>query len=79
MHISDLIMYFICLAIIWKLLELISNGEFTEELGGAVIGVPVITIYTIVYIILFCFYPDWNWVDIFKSVTIPNIKFYFQW
>ena len=69
MHILDLIMYFVILYIIYKIL----GEEYTTELGGLV-GLAVIIFYTAIYVILFCLYPDWNWIDIFKSMSIKNIK-----
>ena len=66
MHILDFIMYFVTSWVLWKIIEVISGNEWTEELGG-LIGVFIVVIYTIIYIIIFCIYPDWNWIDIFKG------------
>jgi hypothetical protein len=70
MHILDFIMYFILLVILWRVMAVISGNQLTSELGGC-LGSIIVLIYTIVYIILFAFYPDWNWVD-FK-ITFPKI------
>jgi hypothetical protein len=66
MHILDLIMYFVLTSIIWYILEKVSNGEFTEEMGGAFIGLPIMVLYTIIYIILFAWI-DYNWIDIYHN------------
>jgi len=63
MHFLDLIMYFVTCGILWGILALISGGEFTEEMGGALIGMPIWFLYTIFYIVAFAFWPDWNWAD----------------
>lgn len=71
MHILDFIMYFVTAGILMFLVDKLSGGEFTNELGG-LIGLFILIVFTIVYIILFCFYPDWNWVDIFNgNIHIP--------
>ena len=72
LHILDLIMYLILVLILWKVLELSSNGSLTEELGGMV-GELIIIIFTILYgyIFVFC---DYNWVDIFNGEFKSWIK-----
>ena len=70
MHILDLIMYFVGVYIIWLILYAISDGDYTEEIGGALIGIPILFVYTVLYIILFAFAPDWNWSEILKDFTI---------
>jgi hypothetical protein len=72
MHTLDLIMYFLIAMVIWNLIALLSGGEWTEEAGG-LIGMTILIVYTIVYVIVFCFYPDWNWIDIFNSKHSINI------
>lgn len=67
MHILDLIMYFVTAGLLWFVMDKISGGEFTNELGGLV-GSGVMVIYTIVYIIMFVF-ADYNWIDIFHSIS----------
>ncbi len=74
MHFLDLIMYVVLLFVIWGILDIMSGGEFTHEMGG-LIGMSVIIIYTIVYIILFAIVPDWNWAD-FNYPTFTN---FFKW
>lgn len=64
MHILDLIMYFVIGWIIEKI-----YGE--EGLGG----IFVMMIYTIVYIILFAIWPDWNWADL----SWTQITHWFKW
>jgi hypothetical protein len=53
------------MVLIWKVLEVISNGNLTEELGGLV-GLMIIIVFTIIYVILFVFC-DYDWVDIFEG------------
>ena len=67
MHVLDLIMYFPIMGIIWLLIDKISEGEFTNELGTFV-GIIIMMICTLLYIILFAVWPDWNWIDIFKGI-----------
>jgi len=67
MHILDFVMYFVTVGIIWFILGIISDGEFTEEIGGALVGFPVIVVWTIIYFILFVWPIDLNWVDLFKG------------
>ena len=71
-HILDIAVWFFGLFIMWFLIDKLSNGEFTNELG-AIAGVFILIIYTIFYIIIFgvC---DNNISDI-ASIDIPNITF----
>ena len=80
MHILDLIMYFVCGWLLWQTLRIISGGDFTEEIGSLV-GYMAMIIFTIVYIILFCFYPDWNWSDLSWAEVKSwfNFNFHLQW
>ena len=73
MHILDFIMYFVCLGIIWFILDVISGGDLTNEMGGFFVGLPITMVYTIVYLILFVV-EDYNWIDIFHSIS-----FNFKW
>lgn len=72
MHLLDLIMYFVLVVLLWWILDKVSGSQWTEELGS-LLGGFIVIIFTIAYIILFCFWPDWNWVDIFKGFSI-NVK-----
>lgn len=76
MHFLDLIMYFVCVFILWGILALISGGEYTNELGG-LIGMLVVIIFTVIYIILFAIAPDWNWVDF--NFNFSSIQHFFKW
>jgi hypothetical protein len=60
-------MYFVTAGLLWFILDKISGGEFTHELGG-VIGATIMVIYTIVYIVLFVI-GSYNWIDIFHSIS----------
>lgn len=73
MHLLDLLMYFVCLGVIYCILYLISGGDYTEEMGGALVWAPIAAIFTIIYIILFAFAPDWNWCD-FDYTFFKNFK-----
>jgi len=73
MHILDFIMFFPCILLLWWILDKVFDGDFTEELGG-LIGLFILFIFTIVYVIVFAIYPDWNWVDIFNGTLTINIK-----
>lgn len=64
-HFLDFIMYIALVGVIWKVLEVISGGELTEELGG-VVGLIIILAFTIIYVILFVFC-DYDWADIFAG------------
>ena len=59
MHILDLFMFFILLGIIGKIYK--DNIEA---------GVVVAGIYTVLYVWIFVFPIDLNWVDIFNNITI---------
>jgi hypothetical protein len=75
MHILDFIIYFPCLILFWYILEVISGGQFTEELGGAVVGVPLVFVFTIIYFLIFVWPGDYNWIDIFNGRQhLLNIK-----
>lgn len=65
MHILDLIVYLISIPILWKIIDVMSNGEFVEELG-TLVGYLIVIAYTIIYVILFV-WVDYNWIDIFSS------------
>ena len=75
MHLLDLIMYFVTCGILWGIMAAISGKQLTEELGGALVGMPVMFIYTVLYIIAFAFWPDWNWADI----DLAAVKLWFRW
>lgn len=51
MHILDLIMYFVTVWIVDKIV------------GGGLPSAVIVPFYTVVYIILFALWPDWNWAD----------------
>jgi len=72
MHTLDLIIYFVGFGIIWFFLDILSCGEWTNELGGALVGLPIIIVYTIIYVILFVLI-DYNWIDIFHAISL-NLK-----
>ena len=72
MHILDFIMWFPCAIILWGLIHFFSGGEFTEELGSLV-GLFIEIIFTIIYIIVFVWPIDLNWVDIFAC------KYHITW
>lgn len=74
MHFLDLIMYFVCVFLLWKTLAIISDRQLTEEIGSLV-GVMIVVIFTIAYIIAFAFWPDWNWIDFDWSVP----RNWFKW
>ena len=65
MHILDLIIYLISIPILWKIIDVMSDGEFVEELG-TLVGYFIVIVYTIIYVILF-YWVDYNWIDIFSS------------
>lgn len=66
-HILDILMYFVVIVVYWYLLDKMSNGEYTNELGG-LIGLLGAGVITIVYIILFGVM-DWDWINIFRGVN----------
>jgi len=49
------------------ILSKLSDGEYTNELGG-LIGLLGVGVITIVYIILFGVM-DWDWINIFKGIS----------
>ena len=74
MHILDLIIYLISIPILWKIIDVMSNGEFVEELG-TLVGYLIVIAYTIIYVILFV-WVDYNWIDIFHSIRDGVINWY---
>jgi hypothetical protein len=74
MHILDLIIYLISIPILWKIIDVMSDGEFVEELG-TLVGYFIVIIYTIIYVILF-YWVDYNWIDIFHSIRDGVINWY---
>ena len=64
-HILDLLMYFPCVSLLWKLMDFLSDSQATEELG-AFVGLFIMGLFTVFYIIIFgvC---DYNWIDILKG------------
>lgn len=75
MHVLDLIMYFVCVAAIWGIMEFGWKGEITQEIGG-LIGMFVIIIFTIIYIIFFVL-AGYNWCDF--SVNWAAVAGWFKW
>lgn len=63
-HMLDLIMYLVIGIIIWFVFL---PNDFKEELG-ALIGITIMLVYSILYLVLFAIIPNWNWVDIFAHV-----------
>jgi hypothetical protein len=43
-------------------------NDFKEEMG-LLIGGPILLVASIVYIVLFAYYPNWNWSEIFGSIN----------
>lgn len=70
-HILDIIFWFVGAGLIWKILEVTTDGESTEELGG-LIGLLIILVYTIVYVIIFgfCGYDIANISEFFRDLPI---------
>jgi hypothetical protein len=73
LHILDFIMYIVLVIILWNLLDLISGGELTEELGSLA-GLGIILVFTAIYVIMFVFC-GWDWTDIFAGNYESWIKF----
>lgn len=67
MHILDLIMFFVLAYILWWIMDQISFGEFTNEMGS-IIGIGVELIFAVGYIIVFVVF-DNNWVDIASWIS----------
>ncbi len=78
MHILDFIMYFVTAVIIWWIMDKVTYGNWTNELGG-LFGMFIMIIYTVIYIIVFCFWSDLNWIDIFKGVYNVELSNLFKW
>lgn len=78
MHILDFIMYIVLAIALWYILDLISDSEYTEEMG-CLIGGGIELIFTIIYIVLFCFSPDLNWSDIFQNLFHADWHLNIKW
>lgn len=72
-HILDLIMYIFFLIVLWGLIDIVFDGEYTTEYGS-IVGCAILLIFSIIYILLFAVYPDFNWVDIFTSIKLSPVK-----
>jgi hypothetical protein len=66
-HILDVVMYFVVIVVYWNLLDKMSDGEYTNELGGLV-GLLGTGVVTIIYIVLFGVM-DWDWINIFGGIN----------
>jgi hypothetical protein len=66
-------MFFPLAGILWWIIEKLSGGEFTNELGG-LIGTFIEIIFLIIYIVIFAVF-DNNWIDIFSGISIPDVSF----
>lgn len=92
MHILDLIIYLISIPILWKIIDVMTNGEYVEELG-AIAGYPHFELLRflkgylnrlkqpvlIVYTIIYVIlfvWVDYNWIDIFHSIRDGFINWY---
>jgi len=64
-HILDLLMYFPCALLLWKLIAIISDNQATEELG-ALVGLFIEGVFMLLYIAVF-FFSDYNWIDLFRG------------
>jgi hypothetical protein len=74
MHVLDLIMYIVLAVLLWWIIDKVSNGEFTNELG-TLGGIFFEVAFLIAYIIIFVVF-DNDWVDIFssfKNINLPDI------
>ena len=71
-------MFVVCGITLWYLIDWLSGGDFTEEIGG-LIGMMIMVFYCIVYIILFVFFYDW--IDIFEHIRTwsPTMQSIFKW
>ena len=65
-------MYFVCLGILWLLIDFLFKGELTREIG-IIFWWLIAATFTIIYIFLFAIYPDWNWVDFNFNFNIHSI------
>lgn len=72
MHLLDFFFYPFLVMILWFLIDKFSGGELTQELGSLG-GIFIVIIFTILYIVLFAIYPDWNWIDILNNLNNQNI------
>lgn len=64
LHILDFIMYIVCVILIWRVFL---PEDYKEELG-VLVGCFALAVFTIIYLILFCIYPNWNWIDLFRGL-----------
>jgi hypothetical protein len=69
-HILNWIGYFILLFILWWIIDKLSGGEITNEIGGLVLMM-ITTVYTLLYIMYFSSH---TWMDVIhwiaKNVTL---------
>lgn len=63
MHTLDLIIYIVLCIIIWAFLP----DDFKMEIG-VLMGLCIMLVFSIIYLVLFVIYPDFNWIDIFKGL-----------
>ena len=66
MHILDFIMYFVILLLSLKLLEILDMLDLISDK----LAIILFTLYTLLYIFVFVFPYDLNWVDIFSAIKL---------
>ena len=68
-HILDWIIYVPYILMVYKLIEALSDGEFTEELG-VLVGVMILIVATVLYCVTFWYY---DWINIVELLRDFNI------
>lgn len=80
MHVLDIIMYFVLVVLLWKAMDYLSDGDYTRDHIGCLMGLFWVMIFTIAYITVFGVL-DHNWIDIFRNMLniLTKTKITIQW
>ena len=66
-HILDWVMWLVIVIVFWFLLDKLSDGKYTQELGSLA-GMLGVIVITIIHIVLFGFM-GWDWINILKGAN----------
>lgn len=76
MHTLDFIMWFLCIIFLCSIMDVLCISKITHKIDGF-IGYIILIVFTVIYIILFAVYPDYNWFDF--NINFASIWAWFKW
>ncbi|CAB4175406.1 hypothetical protein UFOVP1247_140 [uncultured Caudovirales phage] len=75
MHVLDFILYFPLALGLWWLMGKLSDDQITNnDLVGPLPGITIEIVFLGFYTVVFAVF-DWNWIDIFNGMCLPDITF----